>query len=285
LGIKIGVLIACHNRRNLTLRCLRSLDAQAEVDIEYEVFLVDDGSSDGTAEAVMEEFPSITVISGDGHLYWSGGMRLAFQAASNEQLDFHLWLNDDVVLDRNAVSHLLSTYEQAQRHAAVPSIVVGAVQDPVTGVTTYSGWNRGPFWRPFRFEQVEPGPHLKSCDTMNGNVVLIPRDTFQEIGAVDSAFVHTMGDLDYGLRLSKQDGQVWLAPSHVGTCKQNDLVEVRRTSLGRVDRVRDLASLKMMPPRPWLAFSRRHGGPLWPVFWLGPYAKAFVTPVLRRSPR
>ena len=245
------------------------------------VFLVDDGSSDGTAEAVTEEFPAVRIFRGSGQLYWSGGMRLAFDMATRSRCEFHLWLNDDVVLADNAISKLLRTYEVVQSSCSGPVIVVGAMKDPTTGMTTYSGWRRGPFWRPFRFERVEPGPVAKLCHTMNGNAVLVPREAFERIGAIDKAFVHSIGDFDYGLRLSRAEGQVWLAPGFVGVCRRNE-AEGGVGVGGSINRLRSLSSIKKLPPRPWLAFVRRHGGPFWPIFWMAPYAKAVSSPVADR---
>jgi GT2 family glycosyltransferase len=281
----VGVLITCHNRRELTLRCLRSLFEQRGSEAAFSVFLVDDGSTDGTSEAVAEEFPAVTIISGNGQLYWSGGMRLAFDAATHRELHFHLWLNDDVVLADNAVDRLLSTYDEMRRANASPIIVVGAMQDPTTGTTTYSGWRRGPFWWPFRFEQMEPGPLPRLCDTMNGNVVLVSREAFEKIGGIDRAFVHSIGDFDYGLRLSRMHGQVWLAPDYVGTCRRDEAPGADGAVGNSIDRLRNIASIKILPPGPWLAFVRHHGGPLWPIFWVGPYARAVLAPLWQKLAR
>ena len=64
-----------------TLACLRSLGAQQVPGVALDVFVLDDASSDGTSEAVAEQFPEVTVLHGDGELYWNGGMRRAFAAA------------------------------------------------------------------------------------------------------------------------------------------------------------------------------------------------------------
>ncbi len=64
---QIAVLITCFNRRELTLRCLRSLFAQRTPDgYALNVFLTDDGCSDGTGDAVRRVFPQVAVLAGDG---------------------------------------------------------------------------------------------------------------------------------------------------------------------------------------------------------------------------
>ena len=69
--------------QELTLACLRSLGAQQVPGVALDVFVLDDASSDGTSEAVAEQFPEVTVLHGDGELYWNGGMRRAIAAADS----------------------------------------------------------------------------------------------------------------------------------------------------------------------------------------------------------
>ena len=100
---RIAVLMACHNRVETTLCCLERLFTNIVADLD--VWLVDDGSSDGTGARVKERFPSVNVIRGTGSLYWARGMRLAWERAveSHEHYDYFLWLNDDVVLRSDGI--------------------------------------------------------------------------------------------------------------------------------------------------------------------------------------
>ena len=80
---EIAILMTCHDRVATTVACLRRLFAAVE-QLEgwaCKVFLVDDGSTDGTGDRVRVEFPDVRVIDGDGTLYWAKGMRKAWEAA------------------------------------------------------------------------------------------------------------------------------------------------------------------------------------------------------------
>src|SRR5438270_419711 len=97
--IRIAVLMTVHNRRDQTLQSLAALHGQKlRPKVCVDTYLVDDGSTDGTAEAIRRQFPNVKVLQGTGNLYWVGGMRLAFAEAAHVDYHYHLWLNDDTVL-------------------------------------------------------------------------------------------------------------------------------------------------------------------------------------------
>src|SRR5260370_19050493 len=99
-------------------------------DVEMTVFMVDDGSTDGTTEAVSRQFPRVRVLRGDGSLYWVGGMRKAMAVAMAEQFDLYLWLNDDTRLFRECIAQLVGTMSHVQRADDRPCIIVGSTRDP-----------------------------------------------------------------------------------------------------------------------------------------------------------
>ena len=279
---RVAALIAAHNRRDLTLACLRSLDAQRVPGVTVDAFVLDDGSSDGTGEAIAEQFPEVTVLHGDGQLYWGGGMRRAFGAAIAGDYDYYLWLNDDVYLDDGALAVLLDT-ERRLRQSGEAVIVAGSTRDPDTGELTYGGVVHPHRWRPLRSELVEPGDAPRPCDTMNGQAVLIPRAVVQRIGNIDPAFVQLMGDFDYGLRARAAGCEVWVASGTVGTCAPHPEHRTDQRAVG--EELRRLWSNTELLPGPWAVYSRRWAGKLWPMYWLSPYVRRGSRIVLERTPR
>jgi len=120
----IAVLMTCHNRKLKTLLTLESLFKQTLTsEIALSVYLVDDGSTDGTSEGVQQKYPQVKLFSGDGNLFWNGGMRIAFSEAMKDEPDYYLWLNDDTVLAPEALNTLLATsrelFEQGEKKAIV----------------------------------------------------------------------------------------------------------------------------------------------------------------------
>lgn len=270
---RVAVLVATFERRTQTLRCLETLEGQ-QSNAAVRLIVLDDKSSDGTAEAVQARYPAATVIAGSGDLFWAGGMRRAFHSACAERFDYVLWLNDDVLLDPTALANLLATEKSLHaRHG--PVIVVGAVEDPGTGLASYSGVRRHPLRRT-SFSRIEPGQFPRRAETMNGNAVLVSVDVLERLGHLDQGYRHGIADYDYGLRATAAGIGVWIAPGFVGRCERN----TRRVAPTAKARWASMRSPKGIPPTDWLLFTRRHAGPAWPLFWLSPYIRHWL-----REPR
>lgn len=265
--IHLAALMTSHERRETTLACLEALADQRLDGVGVDVVLVDAGSRDGTAAAVRDSFPTVTVVDGGAELFWNGGMRVAWQHAGWDH-DGYLWLNDDTHLDATAVATLVSTW----RRLGPDVIVAGATRDPATGETTYSGVIRPDRRRPLSFQRVEPGPEPQRVDTMNGNCVLVPASVARRVGILDPRFTHGMGDFDYGLRASAAGVPVYLAPGTVGTCEAN----TPRPADSVRQEVSTLRGPKGLPLSEWLTFARRWAGRLWPLYFLSPYARRLI---------
>lgn len=264
-GATISIAMASFNRRETTLRSLASLYAQAGVGVRWDftVHLLDDNSSDGTRAAVEDRYPEVNVLSGNGNLFWGGGMAVAMESALAQSPDFLLMLNDDVELEPDAIAMVLAEYAKACETAGNPmQVVVGSVSDPVTGAISYSGFRRTHRRDPSKISRVTPSPlDMTPCDTMNGNFVLIPKAITDRLGTVDPVFVHQLGDIDYGYRVVRAGGGLWIARKPVGTCAPNNRVmPFRKPGLGFLERCRVMNHPLGLPLRSWITFMWRWGG-------------------------
>lgn len=264
----VAVLLTCHERREATLRCLDAIAAQDSA-AAVRVFVVDAGSTDGTREALAAR--DVELILRGPDVFWNGGMRIAWRVARREGPDFYLWLNDDTVLDGDALGRLLACHDDLAGGAGpAPRIVVGSTRDPVDGRPTYGGVRRASARRPLAFDRVDPADRPLPVDTMNGNVVLVPADVAEVVGNLDPGFTHGMGDFDYGLRARARGVEVWLAPGTHGSCARNPAQPPARSVR---EAWRRLTGPKGLPLREWTRFARRHAGPLWPVYAASPYLR------------
>ena len=262
----------------MTLACLRSLYSQQGMEaIDLTVYLVDDGSTDGTCDAVAANFAEVRLLHGNKQLYWNGGMRMAFTEAMREDFDAYLWLNDDSIFFNDAIKRMITCYEEVARQG-VEAIIAGSMMDPKTRTRSYGGYRAQRKWLRFDWIPVPPDENRAlSCDTMNGNLVLIPAAVAKKVGNLDATFRHQIGDLDYGLRARKAGVSVLIAPKYFGECTDNSRegTWMDRT-LSRRKRWANLMSPKGAPPREWLLFTWRHYGWRWPLYAISPYLKTLV---------
>lgn len=185
--MKIAVLIASHNRKKTTIGCLSRLLPQLGEDAR--VYLVDDGSTDGTAVAVAGlKDNRINVINGDGRLYWAKSMRKAWGAAVAERQDWDgfLWLNDDAELRSDAIAKMMAVNDGKK-------IVVGELEN-FKGEIVYG---------------MRPG------GLFTGNCVLVPRKVYDQLGMICGEYSHAWADSDYAMR-AKQAGTGIVSAGVVG---------------------------------------------------------------------
>jgi GT2 family glycosyltransferase len=275
MSYNIAVLLTSHNRQEKTLACLRGLFASPRpAGVDLQVYLVDDGSQDGTGEAVLAAFPAVHLLKGDGTLFWGGGMRLAFATADLERPGAFLWLNDDTLLFPDALGRLVGTW-LSRKEQQPACILVGATRDRTEPRTTYGGVRKTSRWGRPRFHLMDgPIEEPTPCEAMNGNCVLISAEAAKKVGELDSRFPHGMGDFDYALRAWKLGVPVLLLPGWMGVCTKNPMSgSWRDGSLPIRERWRKLTGIKGLPPRPWWVFCRRHMGWYAPVSFLSPYLR------------
>lgn len=207
----IAVLITCHNRKEKTLKCLETLLGQTNItDFIVDVYLTDDGCTDGTPEAIKAEYPQVHIIHGDGNLYWNRGMHKAWEvAARTKDYDFYLWLNDDVELKNNALAHILFCSKEKGDNA----LISGLVSTP--NGTLFIGGRIGR-----KRIRVVPNGEIQKIDIMtSGNLVLIPKSVFKQIGFNDPYYRHSFGDVDYSLMVKKKNIGLYVTKECEGFCE------------------------------------------------------------------
>lgn len=275
---RVCALLCCHNRRAQTLACLRALQASTGLaHVTLSAVLVDDGSRDGTAEAVAQAFPWVQVVRADGSLFWCRSMHLAVAQAQGQRHDFYLWLNDDTLVQPDAVARLLDTAKTCAAIASSAVIVVGSTVDAHSAALTYGGRRRVSAWQRTRWELLAPSDTAQTIDTMDGNLVLVNAAAATLVGNLDPAFEHAMGDHDYALRARALGVGVWLAAGVHATCPVNSAQGgFNDAALSLRQRWRHMMSRKGLPWRSWARFTRRHAGPLWWVFFAWPYVRVLL---------
>ena len=249
---KIAVLLTCYNRKSNTVDCLTSLyNCFLPEGFSFEVYLVDDGSTDGTAKAINALFPAVKIIQGNGNLFWNRGMRWAWEAARNaNNYDGYLWLNDDTYLFESALNTMLTAIKETECR----SIIVGTTIATKEKSITYGGFI-------FPDKLLAPNTTLQECDFFNGNCVFVPETVYAEVGNLDGIFHHALGDIDYGLRASKKGIKSYIVNDTVGYCEAHEANPICfNAAYNLVKRFKHLYSPLGNNPLTFCIFDNRHFG-------------------------
>ena len=247
-----AVLLTVFNRKDKTLQCLSRLFDQLPVeDLQIDVFLTDDGCTDGTAEAVESLFPSVHILEGSGELFWNRGMLMAWKAATETRnYDAYIWLNDDTYV----YVDMLVSLTQAMKQTSERAILVGATEDAAHSKLTYGG-------RLSEGTIPIPSVELAPVDYFNGNIVLVPQFVFRQLGYIDGYFTHSKGDYDYGLRAKKAGLQIYQIGKVLGECDEHPTFDKWcDPNVPFSQRWKLLNRPNGMPPRETFYFEKRHYG-------------------------
>lgn len=203
----IYVVIPVYNRLALTRQCLSDLARQ--VDVDFTTIVVDDGSSDGTADVLAREYPSAVVLGGDGNLWWTAAMNLGVTWALERAVtgDFVLALNNDTRFDSDYLESLVAA---AEDHA--PALVGSLAVDQDLGVVVEGGvrmnWftaKRVVMARSLPLSDVKAwrSPPV-AVDVLPGRGTLIPVSVFRAVGLFDAVNLpHYGADYEFSRRAAR----------------------------------------------------------------------------------
>jgi len=203
----VHALMPVHNRLGMTRRFLECLRSQA-ADEPVNVVAIDDGSSDGSGEFLSRQ-PGVTLLKGDGSLWWGGGIELGLRhvLAIARAEDWVLFVNNDTEIKADFIQRLL---ESARRHAPAAIGSVIRDMDPPHDVLSV-GASVDP-WRFLIRDRVDgPGApagsaddHLHDVDALSGRGVLFPLSAFRAAGTMRASWLpHYFADYELSLRVRR----------------------------------------------------------------------------------
>ncbi|WP_160120568.1 glycosyltransferase [Rhodovarius lipocyclicus] len=179
---EVSVIIPAHNQWALTHACIASLIAHAPR-TAFEVILVDDASTDGTAQARLSG--NIRPLRQERNLGFIGACNAGAAAARGRTL---LFLNNDTLATPGWLDEMLATF------ALDPAIgVVGAALLNEDGTLQESGgivWRHGDAWNYGRNEEAEDPRYsfLRDADYVSGAALMLPAVLFRQLGGFDAHF-------------------------------------------------------------------------------------------------
>jgi GT2 family glycosyltransferase len=212
---KVSVIIPVHNGIEYTVKCLDSL--KEVVYPNFEIIIVDDGSTDCSGEIITENYHEIKIIKGSGNLWWSGAMNLGIKYALKQESEYILALNNDNIVDKFFLKELVICAQEN------PKSIIGSkvyyIDSPfkIRYAGGYFDWKRGKTVD-LHYGEIDHGQfaEIKEVEFLGGMGVLIPVNTFKDVGFFDDInFPQYSGDIDYWLRAKKKGYKILFNPNSI----------------------------------------------------------------------
>lgn len=212
---KIYILLPVHNRKEITRDFIRCLKTQTFTD--YHLLLIDDGSTDGTADMVKENIPSATVLQGTGNWWWAGSLQRGLEWLREHDVDdsaLVLCINDDVRFVPDYLESAMRVMKEKEHVLMLSKFAAadnGEVQE--TGVYADCKW--------LAFSPPKPGQQINCLSTRG---LFMHWKDVKEIGDFHPRLLpHYGSDYEYTMRAFRKgiacetSDELLILPNHATT--------------------------------------------------------------------
>jgi GT2 family glycosyltransferase len=219
--ISVAIVAPVHNRRDITVQCLRSLSRIRTGSFDVRIVIVDDGSTDGTSEAISREFPDVEIIKANGDLWFTEGTNVGVRRALESNPDYILMMNDDQVFDERFLELLVETAEANPRSVVGPLLLLWDQPHRIFQIApVWNTWLGG--WQHWYQQTVWTVPDRPfEVDLIVGNCVLVPIAVIRECGLMNSKRYPNFGDAEYTPRLKRAGWRLLIDPRSRVFCQPN----------------------------------------------------------------
>ncbi len=217
----LSIIILSYNTKQITKNCLRSIfTSLTNAPFEYEVIVVDNGSTDGSVQMLSEienwklEIGNLKAVLNQRNVGFGKGNNRAAKIAQGKYL---LFLNSDIVVQDSAIEQLLAYYKQNEKtinflggkllnenKSSQPSCGPFYIL-PVAFATLFL---RGDYWGLTRYSPDK----IKEVDWISGACILTTKKIFQAVGGFDEGIFMYMEEIDLLFRAKKLGYRVFFYP-------------------------------------------------------------------------
>jgi len=215
----VGIVIATYNMKQKLQECLSGVFKLKWPSIY--ICIVDDGSTDGTWETLLQEYPNIFKIHGDGNLWWAGATNKGIKHCLSKGCEYILLLNPDTLVRPDTISHLV-TVSQINNGAIAASVVVRSDDSNIIWWAGCDKWAPIHRWLPIwctkyffkqgtKLNKIPENPYYTS--EAHGRGVLVPKEVFKTIGFYDEYYLPQYGaDTDFSHRATSAGFLILVVP-------------------------------------------------------------------------
>lgn len=229
----LGIVIVNWNTRDYLKRCLETVLASVG-DFSYQVVVVDNASTDGSAEMVRQLFPDVLVIESKSNDGYSCANNLGLRALGFSEVEavtpdaprYALLLNPDTEVPPDALFKMVQFMDaRPEVGAAGPKLILedGSLDlacrrsfpTPVVSLYRFSGLSRlfphSPRFGRYNMTFVDPDQEIE-VDSVVGAYMQVRREAIAAVGLLDETFFMYGEDLDWAYRIKKAGWKVFYHP-------------------------------------------------------------------------
>jgi hypothetical protein len=207
------VIVLSWNRREDTLQCLQSLSRIGRQDVG--IICVDNGSRDGSADAIRAAFPSVTLLETGENLGYCGGNNVGLRHALERDAEWVLLVNNDATVAEDVVDG----FERVIRERPLAGVLAGKVYFADRRSTIWFAGQRvgalvGYSGRPRGYGRADGPRYQEVVDTGRavGALMAISRKAIGAVGLFDDDLFAYVEDVDFALRVRHAGLEVVFAP-------------------------------------------------------------------------
>ncbi|MGC8880107.1 MAG: glycosyltransferase family 2 protein [Anaerolineae bacterium] len=208
----VGVIILNWNNAPDTLACLESVLHSDYPN--FHVLVVDNGSTDGSSEAVRAAYPTVTLIENGENLGYAEGNNVGIRHALAEGADYVLLLNNDTLVAPDMLRELIAVAETDARVGIVgPLIYYYEPADVLWNAGNAIDWRNGSVANLYGDKPaVGVGTQPYAVDYVSGCALCIRRQVIEQVGILDSRFFIYYEETDWCVRARRAGYQVLMVP-------------------------------------------------------------------------
>jgi GT2 family glycosyltransferase len=216
----LSTIIVSWNVKEKLRENLRAL-FRSKGDLNFEIFVIDNNSKDGSAEMVKNEFPSVRLIANNDNL---GFAKANNQAIKQTKGDFILLLNPDMKVFPDTLVNMVNWMRENNKASVAGCYLVDENGNTVKHVRKFPRLS-DQFAITLKLPHIFSGvinDYLRSdfdyskpakVDSIRGGFFMIRRETIEKVGLLDERYFLWFEEVDFCRRVKNKGGQVWYTPS------------------------------------------------------------------------
>ncbi len=199
------------NRCQDTLECLASLVQNTYQN--HRAIVLDNRSRDGSVAAIHDAFPEVQIISLEENLGYAGNNNAGIQAALDQGAEWVFVLNEDTVLERECLMHLIKVGESDENIGILGPMVYHHAEPHVI---QSAGGLFGARWEAYHLAKDEEDsgqfrhPHL--VDWISGCAILVRRSLIEQVGMIDERYYYYWEETEWCLRAGRLGWKIMHVP-------------------------------------------------------------------------